>query len=101
MERVTTGVEVVDDDLDNLILLQDKRMRVFAVYPGVVGHFAGTEGCVERGDLGERIGDVVEEGVVGTITEVVHDDIKLHGSVGLWEEFHAIVGFERHVVEGG
>lgn len=100
MERVATGVEVVDDNLDDFILLQDKGVCVFAVYSWVVGLFAGAKGSVESGNLGVCVGDIVEEGVVGAVAEIIHDDVEFDGAVGLGEEFHAVVGFEGDVVEG-
>lgn len=101
MERVATGVEVVDDNLHNLALLEDKWMGVLAVDGGVVCEVAGGEGGVQGGDLGMGVGDVVEEGVVLAVLEVVHDDVELDDLVWLGEQLHLVVGHKVHVVKGG
>lgn len=100
MERVAARVEVVDDELDNLVLLQDHRVGIAAIDGGVGGVFAGVEDRVQCGNLGAGVGDVVEEGVVLTVAEVVHHDIEGHLVVGLSEEIHLVVGDECHVVKG-
>lgn len=100
MERVTSGVEVVDDDLDNLILPENHGVGIGAVDGRVSGVLAGGEDAVERGDLGVDVGDVVEPGVVGTVAEVVHHDVQSVGLVRLWEKRHFVVWDEGHVVKG-
>ena len=55
-------VVVVEHNLYNVIVLQDKRVGVAAVNGGVVGEVAGGEGSVEGGNFGTDVGDVVEEG---------------------------------------
>lgn len=100
VEWVAALIEVVDDNLDNVVSSQDKGMRVLPVHGGVSGLVARAERGVERGDLGRLVGDVVEEGIVDSVAEVVHDDIERHGLVGLGQEFHAVVCFESHVIKG-
>ena len=65
VEGVLARVEVVDDDVDDLVLLQDERVRVGAVDGWVGGVLARAEDGVEGGDLGGDVGDVVEEGAGG------------------------------------
>ena len=61
MEGMTAGVEVVEDDFDDLVFLEDEGVGVGAVDGGVGGGDAGGEGAVEGGDFGPDVGDVVEE----------------------------------------
>lgn len=68
VEGVSACVVVVDDDVDDVVFLQDEGVGVGAVDVGVGCRLAGCEGCVEGGDLGGDVGDVVEEGVFCTIS---------------------------------
>lgn len=72
MERVFSGVVVVEDDFYDLVLRQHEGVGVVAVDEGVGCVGAGGEGGVESGDFGRDVGDVVEEGVVCAVVEVVH-----------------------------
>lgn len=83
MDRMTARVEVVDDNLDDFVLLQDKRAGELSVDGGIVCEIARGEGRVESGHLGLSVGDVVEEGIVLSVAEVVHDDVELHDLVWL------------------
>jgi len=58
---MAAGIVVVDDYFDNLVLLENKWVRVFAVNGGIVGVCATCEGCVKSGDFGSDIGDIIEE----------------------------------------
>jgi len=62
VEGVFARVVIIENELDGLVLLEDKGIRVGAVYGDVVGGRAGGEGGVEGRDFGKDIGDVVEEG---------------------------------------
>lgn len=99
VEGVAARVEVVEDNLHHLVLFQYKGVREVAVDGRVHDLVAGGEGRVERGHLGVDVGDVVEEGVVGAVAEVVHDDVEVDDAVWLGEELHFVVGLERHVVD--
>jgi hypothetical protein len=100
MDGMTARVEVVDDDLDNFALLQDKGAGELSVDGGVVREIACGESCVESGHFGLSVGDVVEEGVVLSITEIVHDDVQLHDLVWLRQQLHLVIWYEIHVVKG-
>jgi hypothetical protein len=67
MKGMTARVDVVDDDVDNLVLLEDERMGVLAVDFGISRLVAGTENCVQRGNLGSCVGYVIEEGAVAVL----------------------------------
>lgn len=99
MEGMAARVEVVDDELDDLVLLQDKGVGVGTVDGRVRGIVASGEGRVKRGDIGGPVGDVVEEGIVLAVVEVVHHDVELNDAIRLAEKFHLVVGNQRHIVE--
>jgi hypothetical protein len=61
VEGVTAGVVVVDDYFDDLVLLENEWVGVFAVDGGIVGVCAAGEGSVKSGDLGSDVGDIIEE----------------------------------------
>lgn len=61
---MSSRVQVVDDDLDDLVLLQDEAVRVLAVDLRVGGEVSCAENGVQCRDLGVLVGDVVEEGAV-------------------------------------
>lgn len=92
-------VEVVDDELDDFVLLQDKGVGVGTVDGRVGGVVASREGRVKRGDIGGPVGDVVEEGIVLAVVKVVHHDVELNDAIGLAKKLHLVVGNQRHVVE--
>lgn len=100
MDRMTSRVEVVHDNLDDFALLQDKGTGKLSVDGDVVCEITCGEGCVEGGHLGLSVGDVVEEGVVLSVAEIVHDDVKLYDLVWLRQQFHLVIWYEIHVVKG-
>jgi hypothetical protein len=61
VKGMAAGVVVVDDYFDNLVLLENEWVGVFAVDGGIVGICATCEGCVKSGDFGGDIGDIIEE----------------------------------------
>lgn len=99
VEGVLARVIVVEDDFDDLVLLEDEGVGVGGVDGGVEGGGAGGEGGVEGGHFGADVGDVVEEGVVGAVAEVVHRDVEAEGVVDLVPEGLFIGGDEGEVVE--
>ena len=99
VEGVFAWVVVVEDDLDDLVLLEDEGVGVGGVDGGVEGGGAGGEGGVEGGHFGADVGDVVEEGVVGAVAEVVHRDVEVEGVVDVVPERLFVVGDEGEVVE--
>lgn len=101
MERMRTRVKVINHNLHHLILLQHKGVRVSTIHGRVLRRITSREGAIQRGHLGTRVSDVVEEGVVLAVAEVVHDDVEFDDAVGLREERHLVVGDESHVVKGG
>lgn len=101
MDRVTARVEVVDNNLDDFALLQDKGAGELSVDGGVVGEIARGESRVESGHLGLSVGDVVEEGIVLSVAEVVHDDVELDDLVWFGQQLHLVVRHKVHVVKGG
>jgi hypothetical protein len=58
---MAAGIIVVDDYFDNLVLLENEWVGVFAVDCGIIGVFATCKGCVKSGDFGRDVGDIVEE----------------------------------------
>lgn len=77
MERMLTSIVVVQDNLDNLVLLQDEGVCVGTIDGLLQGD--GVVWCRKNGTKGwnfrSDVGDVVEEGVVDTVVQVVHDDV--------------------------
>lgn len=71
MEGVVTGIVVVDDDLDPLVVLDDHGVGVLSVDLGVGREVAGGQGGVQGGDLGHDVGDVVEGGLVAVVVQDV------------------------------
>lgn len=100
MEGVAARIKVVDDNLDNLTLLQDKGMGELAVDGSIVGEVAGGHGSVQGGNLGLGVSDIVEEGIVLSVAEVVHDDIELDDLVRLGQQLHLVIWHKRHIVKG-
>lgn len=100
MDGMTARVEVVDDNLDDFALLQDKRAGELSVDGGVVCEIARGEDRVESGHLGLSVGDVVEEGIVLSVAEIVHDDVELHDLVWFRQQLHLVVWHKVHVVKG-
>lgn len=100
MDGMAARVEVVDDNLDDFALLQDKGAGELSVDGGVVCEIARGEGRVEGGHLGLSVGDVVEEGIVLSVAEIVHDDVELHDLVWLRQQLHLVVWYKVHVIKG-
>ena len=69
MEGVVTGIVVVDNDLDPLVVLEDHGVSVLAVDFRVRGQVTSAESSVQRGDLGHDIGDIVESGLVAVVVQ--------------------------------
>jgi hypothetical protein len=61
VKGMAAGIVVVDDYFDNLVLLENEWVRVFAVDGGIVGVCATCEGCVKGGNFGSDVADIVEE----------------------------------------
>jgi hypothetical protein len=61
MKRVTSRVEVVDDDLHDLTFLQNERVGVVTIHGGIVRCVTCCECCVESGNFWGCVGDVIEE----------------------------------------
>lgn len=101
VEGVTAWIEVVDNDLDDFVALEHKWVGICAVYLCVCRRVTSREDGVESRHLGSLVGDIVEEGIVCAVAEVVHDDIELDGLGGFWEQGLLVVGDEGHVIKGG
>lgn len=69
---MSAGIVVVDDDVDNIVLLQDKCIGVGAVDEGAGRRVAGGKGRVKCGNFWGDVGDVVKEGVVRAIAQFAH-----------------------------
>lgn len=69
MEGVVTGIVVVDDNLDPLVVLDDHGVGVLSVDLGVGREVASGQGGVQGGDLGHDVGDVVEGGLVAVVVQ--------------------------------
>lgn len=100
MEGVAARIKVVDDNLDNLALFQDKGMGELAVDGSVVGEVAGGHGSVQGGNLGLGVSDVVEESIVLSVAKVVHNDIELDDLVRLGQQLHLVIWHKCHIVKG-
>ena len=92
-------VEIVHDDLDQRAGLQDERVRVDAIYHGVLGGGAGRHDAVQRGYLLRDVCDVVEARAVLFVlreeAEVQHDGlVRRAGEQRLMVQRH-----EREVVD--
>lgn len=61
MEGVFAGVEVVDNDLDNLTTLEDKWVCVLAIDSGISRQVPGGQRGVQCRYFGSSIRDIVEE----------------------------------------
>ena len=68
-------VVVVQNNLNGLVGLEDKRISMAAVDYGVLGVGTGGHDGVESWDGGLDVGVVVEEGIVSTISQIVHLEI--------------------------
>ena len=99
MKGVFAFVVIVEHNLDDLVLLEDEGVGVRPIDSGVRCSGAGGKSCVEGRDLGRNIAQVVEECVVGAITEVVHFDGEGKGIVGLGEERLGVFGDEGEVIK--
>lgn len=62
MERMLSGIVVVQYNLYNLTLLKDEGVSITAVYHGIRSSISGTEDGIQSRNLGCDICDVVEEG---------------------------------------
>ena len=100
MEGVFAGVVVVDDDIDNVVLFQDEGVCVGAVDVGVCCRRSGCESCVQGRYLGRYVGDVVKEGVISPVAEIVHRDCQRNSVVRLREKSDPVFGNKSKVVEG-
>lgn len=100
MERMGTSIIRVENDLNGLHVFNDKRMGVFTVNDGVTGKVIGSRHGSEKSRNARRsISNVVEEGVVDTVQQVVHGDGKFNVNVRFRKEFDAISGDEIKVIE--
>lgn len=99
MKRVLARVRIVHHDLHHLAPLEYERVRPLTVHGGVGCELAAAERRVQGGHRGGLVGDVVEEGVVGAVAEVVHDDGECDFLVWAGEEGLVVVGDEGEVVE--
>lgn len=61
MEGMLAGIIIVQNDLDNLILTQDKSIRVTAVDDGIGGVVPSGQHGVERRDLWLDVRHIIEE----------------------------------------
>ena len=59
MERVRAPVVVVENDLDNIIVIEDERVRVVPVDLGIGGQIAGRQDGIDSRHFGRRVADVV------------------------------------------
>lgn len=62
MEGMLAGIIIVQNDLDNLILAQDERIRVGAIDDGVGSVVPSGQHGVERRDLWLDVRHIIEEG---------------------------------------
>lgn len=99
MKGMFAGIHAIQHNLHDFILLQDEGDRVCAVYRRVWSHVAGGQGGVEGWDLGPNVGEVVEKGVIGAVTEVAHLYVEFDGVIDLIEDGEAVVGHKDEIVE--
>ncbi|TKW49549.1 hypothetical protein CTA1_5576 [Colletotrichum tanaceti] len=104
VKGVLAVVLVVEDDLDDVVAPEHVGDRVGAVGARVRGvGGADGEGGVERGDLGQDVRLVVEEGAalgVCAVAEVVHLDVEADGVVDPVVNLLLVDGDQRKVVKG-
>lgn len=88
MEGVVTGIVVVDDDLNPLVVLDDHGVGVLSVDLRVGREVTSSQGGVQGGNLGHDIGDVVEGGLVAVVVQDAEgggqgeDLVRLLGGLG-------------------
>ena len=92
MERVFTRIVIVEDYFNDLAFFEDKRICGFAIDGCVGGCDVGGKGSEQSGDFGADVGDVVEEGVVCAIAEIVHRDGEFDGVGRVLEKGHFVDG---------
>ena len=71
MEGMSTGVEVVNDNFDDLILLQDEAVGMGAVDLRIRGEIPGAHHSIERGHFRGFVRDVVEPSAVVVLAGTV------------------------------
>ena len=99
MEWMLPCVVVVDDNLDNLLVGQDEGVCIDSVYSWVCSEVTCAKGSVERGNFRVHISDIVEEGVVGTVGEIVHGNIQAYGVIRAREQLFVVNWNQEKVVQ--
>ena len=64
MEWMFTGVVIVEDDLDDLVLLEYERVDVRAIDFWVGGRSPAAESGEDSRNLGAYVGNVIEESTI-------------------------------------
>ena len=64
MEWMLSWVVIVEDDVDHVVLVQHKCIRVVTVHPRIGRSIPRRHDAVQRGDNGTDVRDIVEEGAV-------------------------------------
>ncbi|QBM85893.1 hypothetical protein METSCH_A05240 [Metschnikowia aff. pulcherrima] len=98
MERMLTGIQVVDCNVDDVILAQHNRVHV-AVDVQVCGKLAQAQRRGQDRHLGRGVGDVVEESIVHAVAQVVHGHVERHQQVRVGQELLAALGNQEEIVQ--
>ncbi|KAH3662871.1 hypothetical protein OGATHE_004447 [Ogataea polymorpha] len=75
VERMLTGILVVEHNFDNFVLLKDKSVGVSTVDVGIGSVLAGRQDSSKSRHLWSMVADVVEESIVDTVVQVVHHNV--------------------------
>jgi hypothetical protein len=85
VKRVFPIVVVIQNNLNSLVIFEDKGVGVAAVDYGVLSVSTGGHDGVESWDGRLDVGVVVKEGIVSTISQIVHLEIQYHSPIDLVE----------------
>ena len=86
MERVLSGVIVVDDNFYYVHMVEYITVRIDSIYDWVCCKISSGESGVESGDLGPDESNFIEECIVGTVSEVVHSNVQGNTIVRIGQE---------------
>lgn len=109
-----SGIEIVEHNIDDLVLLEHKSMRIYAINLRLRCVHASGEGSEESGYFWSYVGYSVEEStdidkllrhvravanvLIRSVSKVVHDHIQSDSLISVGQEFHAVKWNECEVV---
>lgn len=84
MERMLSGIKIVEHNVDDLILFKDKGVRIHSVNSRLGRVCAGGEGCKEGGYFWMHVGYSIEEStVIGKLFDAFQTNVKRTSSLRL------------------